>query len=164
MFCPNCGSEISENQNFCWSCGEKIPDIPTIDLTQPKLNLESNQPVTVEHKVRGQGLLFQFPQTSSEEVSKKIAEFFHANGYLLEEGTPFNGIYGIGSGGKRLLVGVLAKRYRFEIFIYEKEGNAILEIYKAMSGASGGLLGIRALNKEYDRICEYIKNGFTRKI
>jgi hypothetical protein len=30
MYCPNCGRENSENQNFCTGCGLKLPTVPQV--------------------------------------------------------------------------------------------------------------------------------------
>ena len=38
MFCPNCGKEYSENQNFCRYCGTKLHEIYT---ETPQLNTDS---------------------------------------------------------------------------------------------------------------------------
>ena len=42
--------------------------------------------------------------------------------------------------------------------IHEKDGSTLFEIYKAMSGFSGGVLGIRAFDKEWERILAEVKS------
>ena len=76
----------------------------------------------------------------------------------MEEGNIMSGIYGVGSAGKRLLAGAFSKRYRFKFMIHEKDGSTLFEIYKAMSGFSGGVLGIRAFDKEWERILAEVKS------
>ncbi|MFQ5482809.1 MAG: zinc-ribbon domain-containing protein [Nitrospinaceae bacterium] len=34
MFCPNCGSENTEQANFCTQCGNKIKDDPNLQTPQ----------------------------------------------------------------------------------------------------------------------------------
>jgi len=29
MFCPNCGTKVSDSENFCNSCGTKLTKLPT---------------------------------------------------------------------------------------------------------------------------------------
>jgi Uncharacterized membrane protein, putative virulence factor len=34
MYCPNCGRENTENQNFCTSCGLKLPTVPQVAASE----------------------------------------------------------------------------------------------------------------------------------
>lgn len=116
------------------------------------------EPQLVQHKSKGEGYLLQFPHSKPDAVARTIAHFFEGEGYHLEEGNSMSGICGVGSVNKRLLAGGFSKRYRFEFMIHEKDGMTSLEIYKAMSGMSGGLLGLRAMNIEWERILAEIKS------
>jgi len=115
------------------------------------------EPQLITHKTWGYGYLFQFPYTKQDAVAHTIASFFEREGYDLEEGNSKNGIYGVGSADKRLLVGSFSKRYLFKFIILEKDGLTLFEIYKAMSGFSGGVLGKLALDKEWERILTEVK-------
>jgi hypothetical protein len=153
VYCRKCGEKLDNGAVYCASCGEKI--------SKPSAEVENiNQPLTVvgPEKIPNEGYRFTFPHSSPENVAEKVANLFQDEDYRLEEGDFMSGIYGIGSGGtKRLLGGAFSKRYRFKIFIREINGETTLEIYKGMSGVSGGMIGIRRLNQEFERFREAIK-------
>jgi hypothetical protein len=162
VYCTNCGEETIEGGGYCGSCGKKISknklensheNVGGADKT-----LKVLEPQLVVHKIWGGGYLFQFPYTKRVAVAQTIASLFEREGYHLEEGNIMSGIYGVGSAGKRLLAGAFSKRYRFKFVIHEKDGLTLFEIYKAMSGFSGGVLGIRALDKEWERILAEVKS------
>ncbi len=161
MYCTSCGEETDEG-GYCGSCGEKISknmlENSHAHVGGGEKTLQLLKPQLVTHKTWGYGYLFQFPNTKQDAVAHTIASFFEREGYHLEEGNSMSGIYGVGSAGKRLLAGAFSKRYRFKFIIHEKEGLTLFEIYKAMSGFSGGVLGIRALDKEWERILAEVKS------
>ena len=154
MFCRKCGAEISENAVYCHACGEKISEVssPTVAQSNESLSVIGPQ------KMQNEGYLYQFPGRSPDNVAKAVSNLFQQEEYSLEEGNLMDGIYGVGSGGvKRALGGAFSKRYRFRCIIRPIDGVSSLEIYKAMSGMSGGMIGIRKLNKEFERIREALK-------
>jgi hypothetical protein len=162
MYCTNCGEEIGEGGVYCGSCGEKISknilENSHANVGGGDKTLKVSEPQLITHKTWGYGYLFQFPYTKRDAVAHAIASLFEREGYQLEEGNSISGIYGVGSTGKRLLAGAFSKRYRFEFMIHEKDGLTLFEIYKAMSGLSGGVLGLRALDKEWERILAEVKS------
>lgn len=154
MFCRKCGAEISENAVYCHACGEKISEVssPTVAQSNESLSVIGPQ------KMQNEGYLYQFPGRSPDNVANAVSNLFQQQEYSLEEGNLMDGIYGVGSGGvKRALGGAFSKRYRFRCIIRPIDGVSSLEIYKAMSGMSGGMIGIRNLNKEFERIREALK-------
>lgn len=88
-----------------------------------------------------------------QEVSEAVSNMFVGQGYKLEEGTKLDGIYGIGSAAGRFWGGGFVKRYKFSIKIFTTPDNGTLIHYeKAMSGFSGGAIGVSKMNKEFDRV------------
>lgn len=155
MFCRKCGEELTDGAVYCGSCGEKVSknSVESAGVTTGSLTVVGPQ------QMQNEGYLFSFPGRSPDTVAQLISNLFQQEDYRLEEGTTMNGVYGIGSGGaKRLLGGAFSKRYRFQCIIHEIDGVTSLEIYKAMSGMSGGIIGIRKLNEEFERIRTAIKS------
>ena len=104
------------------------------------------------------GFFYSFIGTNSNELATHINSFFISEGYKLESGSIVNGDYGKGSNSSRLLVGSFAKRFKFHIYIYSKQDNTILEFSKAMSGASGGIIGASKMNKEFEKFTNAFKS------
>ena len=94
---------------------------------------------------------------SADELADKVAELFTGQGYKLEEGTKYQGVYGNGSAAMRVLFGGLAKRNKFSITIFQNADNGFaVDIDKAMSGAMGGLIGVSKIDKEFSRVQEML--------
>ncbi len=94
---------------------------------------------------------------SAEELADKVAQLFSTRGYTLEEGTPFQGVYGNGSAAMRVLFGGLAKRNKFSVRIGQTENNEwIIELDKAMSGVMGGIIGVSKIDNEFKRVQEML--------
>ena len=102
--------------------------------------------------------VFAFPQFTKDELARRVDDFFiKKEGYRLEAGEVGTAIYGIGSTFWRILFGVFAKRYRFSVRITQGEdGGAQLTFAKEMTGISGGIFGMRSLNKEFARIASLL--------
>ncbi len=104
------------------------------------------------------GASYLFENTDKESIASSVEEFFKREQYKLEEGTPDDGVYGIGSPALRALFGGLVKRYKFKITILEEAGNVRMSLDKAMSGALGGALGYSKMNKEHARVAAGLKS------
>lgn len=100
--------------------------------------------------------VFLFEGTNTNELSGIINNTFLNQGYKIEEGSPENAIYGIGSKVMRILFGAFVKRYTFNIIVKEDSGLTKVEFAKAMTGISGGAIGMVKLNKEFKRLTELI--------
>ena len=88
-----------------------------------------------------------------QEVSEAVFNMFASQGYKLEEGTKLDGIYGIGSAAGRFWGGGFVNRNKFSVKIFTTEdGGTLIHFDKAMSGMSGGVIGLAKINKEYDRV------------
>lgn len=105
--------------------------------------------------------VIDFDSTPIKNMSITIKHLFEERGYHLEEGTPINGIYGMGHASLRLLVGYFAFRYRFKVEIYSKGENTFLKIYKVMGGIRDGIIdgwqGLALYNKEFNAIIATLK-------
>jgi hypothetical protein len=106
----------------------------------------------LSHEEDKEGVSYLFQNTDPASLATVVGSFFVAEGYKLEEGTPEDGTYGKGSGGRRVLFGGFAQRFKFRVKIFPVSGMVRLKISKAMSGAGGGVIGYSAMNKELARI------------
>lgn len=103
------------------------------------------------------GVILFYKGTSVNELADKVQTMFMNDKYKLESGTKIEGIYGTGNAILRILFGAFVKRYKFQIKIYEEGENVKLEFSKAMSGFSGGAIGVSKLNKEIKKIIAKLK-------
>jgi len=100
-------------------------------------------------------VVIQKPGRLVEELKETAFQMFTANGYRLEEGTKENGVYGIGKAGMTFLVGGLSKRMKFSISIVPaSETDSAINFDKAMTGASGGIIGMSKIDGEFRRLCD----------
>jgi ribosomal protein L40E len=116
-------------------------------------------PLSVDRNDRGAVLVF--PEIDASALATRVHDFFLAKGYTLESGKPGAGSYGIGSTASRVLFGGLAKRHKFDVAIVQEGSKVKLQLTKAMSGASGGLIGWKAMNTEFDRIVNAFREDFA---
>jgi len=132
-FCTTCGKPLQfEQAEICPSCGVRIRDLP-------------KPPVKGECR-------FQYECTNPDQLAEKVYHLFQKEGYQLIEGTKFKGIYGKGSFALRILAGGFANYNKFSVRIPDEKPLTTLEIAPAMSGMSGGVIGVVRLNNEFERI------------
>jgi len=98
---------------------------------------------------------------SVEDTSKKISDFFTAEGYQLESGSATDGMYGIGSHTLRIWFGVFIKRYVFHIKVDQNGGSTVVSVETGMTGVSGGVIGYKQLKKELTRIREAVEKQLS---
>jgi hypothetical protein len=103
------------------------------------------------------GAVLYFTGTTINETAEKIKNLFIGQGYKLEEGTFINAVYGIGNATLRILFGAFVKRYKFRIDVTLRNELVTVEFNKAMSGLSGGVIGMSKLKKEKLRLIELLK-------
>ena len=104
------------------------------------------------HALNGETLRYTYAGADPNAVVAAVSAYFARRVYVLEEGTPVNGIYGKGSAASRALLGGFATRFKFQVAVYSGEGAALLDFSKAMSGAAGGLLGASKMTSEFAAI------------
>lgn len=137
-FCTTCGKPLQfENAEICPGCGVRIRAPP-------------KPPVKGEYR-------FQYEGTSQDQLAEKVYYLFQKEGYQLIEGTKFKGVYGKGSFALRILAGGFANYNKFSVRITDEKPLTQLEFTTAMSGMSGGVIGVVRLNNEFDRIKNLIQ-------
>jgi hypothetical protein len=155
----NCGGKLNHQYRFDDSYGKD--DSYIMNIKAPKESITAIKSYTqkmgtfnIEKSIDRveDGYRFNFKTITIRELSEMLEMSFKNDGYILEEGTPIDGIYGSGNHVNRILVGGLSKRFRFKIQIYSIGEDTYLKISKAMSGWSGGYIAVRSLNKEFKRL------------
>jgi len=147
-YCISCGTANRDDSRFCESCGALLDQAGT-----------PMAPLLVDRNARGAALVF--PEIDASALTTRVHDFFLAKGYTLESGKPGAGTYGMGSTASRVLFGGLAKRHKFDVAIAQEGSKVKLQLTKAMSGASGGLIGWKAMNTEFDRIVNAFREDFA---
>jgi len=139
-FCSACGKPLQfENAEICPSCGVRIQG-----------------PEQTQQKAGG-GFKFLYSNTSQNQLALKVYDLFQREGYQLIEGTKFKGQYGKGSFALRIAVGGFAEYNKFYIQITDENPLTRLDFNTAMTGMSGGFIGVARLNNEYNRIKNLIQ-------
>lgn len=102
---------------------------------------------------------FNKPGRDWQEVSEAIYNMFIAEHYTLEEGSKIDGIYGIGNAAGRFWGGGFVTRNKFSLKLFTTpDGGTLIHFDKAMSGMSGGVIGVSKMNKEFKRVQALIQN------
>ena len=139
-FCPTCGSPLQfENAEICPKGGVRIQGP---EQTQPTV---------------GGGFKFLYSGTNQNQLAEKVYSLFQKEGYQLIEGTKFKGQYEKGSFALRIAAGGFATYNKFSIRISDEKPMTKLEFNTAMTGMSGGFLGVASLNNEFNRIKDLIQ-------
>ena len=139
-FCSTCGKPLQfENAEICPSCGVRIKGP---EQTQPRV---------------GGGFKFLYRGSSQNQLAEKVYDLFQREGYQLIDGTKFKGQYGKGSFALRIAFGGFAGYNKFFIHITDENPMTKLEFNTAMTGMSGGFLGVASLNNEFNRIKDLIQ-------
>jgi len=137
-FCTTCGKPLQfEQAEICPSCGVRIRAPP-------------KPPVKGEYR-------FQYGGRNPDQLADSVFSLFQKEGYQLIEGTKFKGIYGKGSFALRILAGGFANYNKFSVRITDEQPLTTLEFTPAMSGMSGGVIGVVRLNNEFERIKNLIQ-------
>jgi predicted amidophosphoribosyltransferase len=137
-FCTKCGKPLQfKNAEICPNCGARIKEPP-------------------KPPVKGQSQ-FLYEGTTQYQLAEKVYALFQKEGYQLIEGTKIKGIYEKGSFGVRIIAGGFSTYNKFSVQITDEEPLTKLTFNTAMSGMSGGALGVVRLNKEYTRLTNLIQ-------
>ena len=98
------------------------------------------------------GMNISISNTTIENVSNLLAEFFMAKGFVLGSGTITSGVYETGSAGSRVVIGGFAKRQKYSVSILGDASIVNAMVQSEMSGASGSVLGVVRERKGRDEI------------
>ena len=104
------------------------------------------------------GASYLFENIDLTSLATGVGSTFAAEGYILESGSSTDGVYGRGSAAMHSMVGGLSKRCKFKVNVAQESDKVRLTINKAMSGAMGGLLGKKKVDREVKRICLRMKS------
>ncbi|MBD8388819.1 hypothetical protein [Dysgonomonas sp. BGC7] len=97
--------------------------------------------------------VYSYSGCSVDELEKAVSDSLISLGYKHLG----NGVFEKGSRTMRLLFGAFCKYFKFQIAIDSNNPELLkLEIKKASTGASGGLIGVNQIKKEM----EYMKKVF----
>ena len=94
------------------------------------------------------GAVFVFERGDANAVADAVNMLLAGEGYSMESGTPLSGDYGKGSKTARALLGALIKRYWFSVQINPQGDSTMLSFSRAMSGFSGGAIGMSKIKEE----------------
>ncbi len=108
-----------------------------------------------------EGGRFMLASATPQDVSQELASYFAGRRYKLESGSAFEGSYGIGSNLMRILFGAFAKRYVFSFKVLPQGEGCQLTMSKGISGAMGGVIGYRRMNKELEAILAELRTRFA---
>jgi hypothetical protein len=92
------------------------------------------------------------PGAGAGPVTDRVSEYFGLGGYRLVSGTAEEGTYGKGSASGRLVLGVLAERYKFDFEVGSRGTGSTVGVAKGMSGISGGTIGREKMRAEFERV------------
>lgn len=104
------------------------------------------------------GLQFKYENMTTPQLADEVEKIFIAEGYKLEFGDKMSGSYGVGNEILRILLGAFVKRFRFNFDIKDEAGVSILNFQKdSLSKFSGGVIGYKKLQKEFEKFAEKFK-------
>lgn len=92
-----------------------------------------------------------------DSLSDSIHNWFVQEKYTLKEGDPANGTYTSGNRVMRLLFGAFSKYFAFEVHVRTYLEEVHVDIRKASTGMSGGVIGMNQMKKELQRVATELK-------
>jgi len=102
-------------------------------------------------------------KASPSEIQAIVQQAFSIGGFQVQMVTASAGRAEKGSKGANVLLGALATHHVIDFEIFPSPQGGILRLVKAGSGASGGLLGMRKANKEFEKIVEVLASWFKNQ-
>jgi len=98
---------------------------------------------------------------SKQELDNKLNLFFSSQGYKVKSDAPDNKVFKKGNKTMRILFGAFAKYYQFSVATKSQDNVIGVQLLKDSSGMSGGLIGMKQVKKEFERIQEAFKSYMT---
>ncbi len=103
---------------------------------------------------------FHIADSSIAAVAEMFKKTMTEQKYKLERGSDIEGVYGLGNAVMLMFLGAFAKRFEFSFSVKEQEGKVVLTLSKNKSASMmGGVIGMRKMGNEYDRLVELIKTS-----
>lgn len=98
---------------------------------------------------------------SVENIQNLVLQAFTTNGFTIKWDGPTKGFAEKGSKGANILLGAAATHHAVNFEIFPANEGGTLRLIKTGSGASGGLLGMRSANKQFDKLTETLSSWFS---
>ncbi len=107
-------------------------------------------------------VVYNITGTSKAELDNKLNLFFTSENLPLRKDTGEERVYQKGSKVMRILFGVFVKYFKLEVTIKQQDELFSVRLHRDMGLIlSGGLMGIKASRKEFERINEAFKIYFN---
>ena len=100
---------------------------------------------------------------SVENMQNLATRALGYDGFNVNWTTPTKGRAEKGSKGANVLLGALATHYVVDLEIYPAAEGGTLRLIKTGSGASGGLLGMRKANKQFEQLSDKLASWFKEQ-
>ena len=97
-------------------------------------------------------LQLTFSDCDEVTVGEVVGKWMVREGYRLEVGHPLEATYGIGNDVMRILFGAFVKRFKFQVSIGQAGNVVDVRMTKAMTGWSGGVIGLMKMKSEFKRL------------
>jgi len=102
-------------------------------------------------------------KTSAGEIQAIVQQALSIAGFQVQMVNASAGRAEKGSKGANVLLGALATHHVIDFEIFPSPQGGVLRLVKTGSGASGGLLGMRKANKEFEKIVDMIAGWFKNQ-
>jgi len=105
-----------------------------------------------------------FVSGKRESVKETITQVFQQNGFNVEWSSEYEGKAKRGSTAMNIAFGAMAQAHEigFQILTAPDE-TVTVRVTKSKSGWTGGLLGRRQVQKQYEKIVEMLSDNFSSK-
>ena len=100
---------------------------------------------------------------SVENIQNLALQAFTSNGFTIQWDGPTKGKAEKGSKGANILLGAMAQHHTVTFEIYTATEGGTLRLIKVGSGAAGGLLGMRKVNKQFDQLTDMLSTWFKQQ-
>ncbi len=97
------------------------------------------------------------------EIQSLVQNAFGMSGFEVKMVTATAGRAEKGSKGANVLLGALATHHVIDFEVFPSPQGGILRLVKTGSGASGGFLGMRKANKEFEKLTEVLASWFKNQ-
>ncbi len=103
-------------------------------------------------------IILEYGGILQEDLGKKVHDLILTAGYKMIEGSAGNAVYEKGSMALRIIFGAFVKHFKFAVIVSPIEGGDMrLEIAKKTSGAAGGLVGMKQVKNEFERLSKLLQ-------
>lgn len=97
---------------------------------------------------------------SVENIQNLVLQAFTSNGFTIQWDGPTKGKAEKGSKGANILLGAAATHHAVSFEIFPATEGGTLRLIKIGSGGSGGLLGMRSANKQFEKLTDTLSGWF----